>query len=187
MKAFISRRSALVGAAAAATGAVASAAGFTPARASESPIKIGHQCDLTGALADTGYWRQKTAEAAVRWINGMGGVGGRQLQLVTIDTESKVDVGILRLRQLIQDSKVDFVLGSQHGGISLASNPIMLEQKTICVSLSRTDAVTGKAANPYIFRLMVDTALAAQAAAKPTIQGTGANWSLIFADYVWGQ
>ena len=151
------------------------------------PIRVGHQCDLTGALADTGYWRKKTADAAVKWINSNGGVAGRQIELTTIDTESKVDVGILRLRQLLQESKVDFVLGSEHGGISIASNPIMLEQKALYLSQSRTDAVTGVAANPYVFRLMVDTSLAAHAAGQPIIKQVGKRWSIIFADYVWGQ
>ena len=158
-----------------------------PSWAAGGPIKIGHQCDLTGALADTGYWRKKTADTAVRWINSKGGIAGRQLELVTIDTESKVDVGILRLRQLLQENKVDFVLGSEHGGISVASNPIMLEQKTIYLSQSRTDAVTGAAANPFIFRLMVNTSLAAHAAGKSVIEKAGKRWSIIYADYVWGQ
>ncbi len=181
----ISRRRFLQGTAVVGSGFMVGTMPSVPAAAAD-PIKIGHQCDLTGALASTGYWRKKTADAAVKWINKNGGVAGRQLELVTIDTESKVDAGILRLRQLLQESKVDFVLGSEHGGISVASNPIMLEQKTICLSQSRTDAVTGAAANPFIFRLMVNTSLAAYAAA-PTILAKGwKRWSMIYADYVWG-
>jgi len=181
----ISRRGFLQGMTVVGSGLMAGTMISVPATAAD-PIKIGHQCDLTGALASTGYWRKKTADAAVKWINKNGGVAGRQLELVTIDTESKVDVGILRLRQLLQENKVDFVLGSEHGGISVASNPIMLEQKAICLSQSRTDAVTGAAANPFIFRLMVNTSLAAYAAA-PTILTKGwKRWSVIYADYVWG-
>lgn len=167
------------------SGLMAGTLSSTPAAAAD-PIKIGHQCDLTGALADTGYWRKKTADAAVKWINKNGGVAGRPLELTTIDTESKVDVGILRLRQLLQENKVDFVLGSEHGGISVASNPIMLEQKTLYLSQSRTDAVTGAAANPFVFRLMVNTSLAAYAASQSIIAKAGKRWSVIYADYVWG-
>lgn len=181
----ISRRSVLK-AGAAGIGLLAATAGRN-VLAQGAPIRIGHQCDLTGALADTGYWRKKAVDAAVASLNAKGGIAGRKVEVVTVDTESKVEVGILRLRQLIQDSKADFVIGSQHGGISIASNPIMLEQKTLCMSLSRTDATTGKAANPYIFRLMVNTSLAAKSAGKTMIGNTGKRWSIIYADYVWGQ
>lgn len=181
----ISRRRLLQGSAIVGGGLIAGAVSPVPAIAAD-PIKIGHQCDLTGALADTGYWRKKTADAAVKWINKNGGIAGRQLELVTIDTESKVDVGILRLRQLLQENRVDFVLGSEHGGISVASNPIMLEQKTLYLSQSRTDAVTGAAANPFVFRLMVNTSLAAYSASQAVIAKAGKRWSVIFADYVWG-
>lgn len=181
----ISRRRFLQGTVVVGGGFMAGVVSSVPATAAD-PIKIGHQCDLTGALADTGYWRKKTADAAVKWINKNGGIAGRQLELVTIDTESKVDVGILRLRQLLQENKVDFVLGSEHGGISVASNPIMLEQKTLYLSQSRTDAVTGAAANPFVFRLMVNTSLAAYSASQSVIAKAGKRWSVIFADYVWG-
>jgi len=180
----LSRRQLLAGASIA---GVSAAAGFlSPAYGATGSIKIGHQCDLTGPLADNGYWRKKTVDAAARWINANGGVAGRQLEVITVDTECKVDVGVLRLRQLLQDNAVDFVIGSQHGGVSIASNPILLEQKTLCMSLSRTDEVTGKVANPYIFRFMVNTALAAHAAGNWMVKSTGKRWALICADYVWG-
>ncbi len=181
----ISRRRFLQGTAVVSSGLMAGTITSAPVRATDM-IRVGHQCDLTGALASTGYWRKKTADAAANWINKNGGIAGRQIEIVTIDTESKVDVGILRLRQLLQESQVDFVLGSEHGGISVASNPIMLEQKTLYLSQSRTDAVTGAAANPFVFRLMVNTSLAGYAAAPPIIAKGWKRWSMIYADYVWG-
>jgi len=155
--------------------------------AAEQPIKIGHQCDLTGALASTGYWRKKATDACAQWINQNGGIAGRQIQVVTIDTESKVDVGVSRLRQLIQEQNVDFVIGSQHGGVSVASNAVVRELNAICLSMSRTDSVTGEAATPNVFRLMVDNSLTAKAAGKWAVENTGKRWAVIYADYIWGQ
>jgi branched-chain amino acid transport system substrate-binding protein len=157
------------------------------AAAADAPIRIGHQCDLTGALASTGYWRKKATDAAVKYVNENGGIAGRQIELVTIDTETKVDVGILRLRQLLQDKNVDFVIGSQNGGIAMASNPICRDLGALCLSMSRTDDVTGSAANPFIFRLIVNTALTAAASGSWLIDNTGKKWTTLYADYVWGQ
>lgn len=155
--------------------------------ADAAPIRIGHQCDLTGPLASTGYWRQKATDAAVAWLNENGGIAARRLEVVTVDTETKVDVGVRRMRQLVQEERVDFVIGSEHGGIAMASNPIALEHKTLYLSLSRTDNVTGKAANPYVFRLMPNTSMTAHAAGPWIIGNTGKRWAIIHSDYVWGE
>ena len=170
-------------------GAAATAALTVPrfAAAADEPIRIGHQCDLTGALASTGYWRKKATDAAVKYVNEHGGIAGRQVELITVDTETKVDVGILRLRQLLQDRNVDFVVGSQNGGIAIAGNPICRDLGTLCLSMSRTEDVTGSAANPFIFRLIVNTALTNTAAGSWMIDQTGKKWTTLYADYVWGQ
>ena len=171
-------------------GAAATAAALTVPRfaaAADEPIRIGHQCDLTGALASTGYWRKKATDAAVKYVNDHGGIAGRQVEVITVDTETKVDVGILRLRQLLQDRNVDFVVGSQNGGIAIAGNPICRDLATLCLSMSRTEDVTGSAANPFIFRLIVNTALTNTAAGSWMIDQTGKKWTTLYADYVWGQ
>ncbi len=134
-------------------------------------------------VPDTG---EKAVDAAVKFINDNGGIAGRPIELTTIDTESKVDVGVLRLRQLIQDKRVDFVIGSQYGGVAIASNPICRDLGILCLSLSRTDEITGSAANPYVFRLIVNTTLTASAAGSWMIERTGKNWTALYADYVWG-
>jgi len=91
--------------------------------------------------ADIGERRRSTA--AAKWLNKRGGIAGRPIEVSTIDTETKVDVGISRLRQLLQERNVDFVIGSQHGGVAVTSNPIMQEQKRLYLSMSRTDSNHG--------------------------------------------
>ena len=183
----VSRRRFLRNATGVAGGLAISSLGVRRATAqSNRAIKIGHQCDLTGALASSGYWRKKVTDAVAKWLNASGGIAGRPVEVITIDTESKVDVGVLRMRQLIQEQKVDFVIGSEHGGIGIASNPIAQELKTLYLSLCRTDAVNGKAANPYSFHLQVNTSLTAQAAGGWMVGQTGKSWSILYADYVWG-
>ena len=190
-KANHARRAFLSKAAGIAAGAAISGTGVSilsgHATAASHRIRIGHQCDLTGALASTGYWRKKTTDAAAEWINRNGGIAGRPIEVITIDTETKVDVGVSRLRQLIQEHKVDFVIGSQHGGIGVACNPIVLQLNTIYMPLNRTDSVTGSAANPNVFRLIVNTGLTAKASAGMMTRTVGKRWAVIHADYIWGQ
>lgn len=182
-----SRRKFIANGAAITAGLAAASIAGRSALAQSGPIRIGHQCDLTGALASTGVWRKKATDAAAAWLNANGGIAGRKIEVVTVDTETKVDVGVLRLRNLIQDQKVDFVIGSEHGGIALASNPVAQSLKTLYVSMSRTDNVTEKAANPYVFRVMVTTSLEAQAAGSWMTQNVAKSWDILYADYVWGK
>jgi branched-chain amino acid transport system substrate-binding protein len=153
---------------------------------SDRPIIIGHQCDLSGALASTGYWRDKAARAAVEHLNKTGGIGGRQVRYIVEDTESNPAVGIRKLRKLIQEDQADFIVGSEHGGVGIASAPIAKETKTPYFAMNRTDAVTGKAGNRYIFRLQNNTAQGARAVVQWALGELGKTWTVVYADYAWG-
>lgn len=180
------RRSVLLGAAAAASAGVF-AAPRAHAAASGEPIRIGHQCEVTGSLASSGYWHRKTINLAAEWFNAHGGFAGRPIEIVGIDTETKVDVGIARLRQLIQDQKVDFVIGSQHGGIALASTAIVKDEGVPYMSMSRSEGVTEGGGNPFVFRLIVNTRQTDLAAGRAMADRVGKKWAVLYADYVWGQ
>lgn len=94
------------------------------------PIKIGHLADLTGPLAPYGYSNELVLRAAIGKINAEGGIAGRPVELYTEDTESKVPTGVMKYRKLIEHYGVHFVIGSQHSGINIATNPIAKELKT---------------------------------------------------------
>jgi len=153
--------------------------------ASGEPIRIGHQCDVTGGLASSGYWHRKTINVAAEWFNANGGFGGRPIEVIGIDTETKVDVGIARLRQLIQDQKVDFVIGSQHGGVALASTAIVRDEGVPYMSTSRSEGVTEGSGNPFVFRLIVNTRQTDLAAGKAMAEMVGKRRTVLYADYVW--
>ena len=180
------RRTVLTGLAATAT-ASAFAAPRAIAAPSGAPIRIGHQCDVTGGLASSGYWHRKTINIAAKWFNDRGGFAGRPIEIVGIDSETKVDVGIARLRQLLQDQKVDFVIGSQHGGVAVASTAIVRDEQVPYFSMSRSEGVTEDAGNPFVFRLIVNTRQTNVAAGKTMASKVGKKWAVLYADYIWGQ
>ncbi len=150
------------------------------------PIVIGHQCDLTGILSEPGYWHDKSARAAIKKINKEGGIAGRPLTYVVEDTETNPAAGVRKLRKLIQEDKADFVIGSEHGGLAMASAPVAKETKTLYASASYTDAVTGKAGNRWVIRLTNTTLHGARAAAPWAVPNLGKTWAVIFPDYAFG-
>lgn len=150
-----------------------------------APIRIGHQCDLTGAFANSGYWRKKSIDAAASWINRGGGIAGRPVQIVTVDTQTNAEMGLIQLQRLVQDHGVDFVIGSQLDEIALGSCKLMQARRQLYLSLSRT-ALAADARCPFVFSMM-PTARSSALTAKRAFSIAGKKWTVVFADDNWGR
>lgn len=150
------------------------------------PIVIGHHCELTGGFASWGYWHNKCALAAAKYINENGGIAGRKLELVTEDTESNPATGARKLRALIQRSNASFIVGSVHSGVMLASIPVATELKTVYFSSGEATEATGEKGTRYSFRTGTDTYGLAAAGAPWAVENLGKTWTIISPDYAWG-
>ena len=157
------------------------------AQAPTGPIVIGHHCEQTGGFASWGYWHDKAAQKAVALINKQGGIAKRKVELVTEDTESNPASGARKLRNLIQRSNAEFIMGSVHSGIMLASIPIATELKTIYMSMGEATEATGSKGTRYSFRTGMDTYSIAAAGVPWCMENLGKNWTVVYADYAWGQ
>jgi len=151
------------------------------------PIVIGHHCDLTGVISSWGVWHDKAAKAAVDIINKGGGIAGRKVELVTEDTESNPASGARKLRNLIQRGNAEFIVGSVHSGVMLAAIPIASELKTIYFSTGEATEATGEKGTRFSFRTGTDTYSIAAASLPWCVENFGKVWTIIYADYAWGQ
>lgn len=94
----------------------------------ESPktVKAGLMFGMTGAASPVGPVQLDGAKLAIKEINEAGGVniGGKKvpLEFQARDDETKVDVAIRRFRELVNNEKVDFVVGSTFASIAGALN-----------------------------------------------------------------
>jgi len=184
----ISRRSFLETALARGTAGVASLTIAKDLFAQASgPLVIGHHCDLTGVISSWGYWHDKAAKAAVEIINKGDGIAGRKVELATEDTESNPAPGARKLRNLIQRANAEFVVGSVHSGVMLAAIPIASELKTIYFSTGEATEATGSKGTRFSFRTGTDTYSIAAASLPWCVENFGKVWSVIYADYAWGQ
>src|SRR5882724_4727834 len=120
------------------------------------PIVIGHHCDLTGVFTSWGYWHDKAAKIAIDLINKSGGIAGRKVELATEDTESNPAIGARKLRNLIQRSNADFIVGSVHSGIMLAALPIASGRRAIDVATGEARDGTGSEGTRYSLRTGAD-------------------------------
>jgi branched-chain amino acid transport system substrate-binding protein len=92
--------------------AAAALAASLSAFAQPKEIKIGFIYDVTGPFAGGGSEpAQIGTRAAVDYFNERGGVAGYRINAIFVDAQSKVDVAINEMTRLIDQEKVDVVMG----------------------------------------------------------------------------
>jgi ABC-type branched-subunit amino acid transport system substrate-binding protein len=83
-----------------------------PAQAQDKSIKIGVVYDLTGPFAGGGSdLHYLGAKIIIDYINAHGGVEGYKIDAIYADAQSKPDVAINEAVRLIEQEKVDMLLG----------------------------------------------------------------------------
>jgi len=144
----ITRRQALASA-----GAAAIAAGLAkPAIAASEPIQIGYLPALTGPSSSTGIGINRGIQLAVHEINAAGGIKGRQIELITRDTQSDPTKAVNGAAELTRGQKVSVVFGPVNSGESLAVVPLLARTKTPQVHPCWVDTLTDVQKYPMCFR-----------------------------------
>ena len=75
------------------------------------PIKIGVLTDITGAFSVVGLSNQAIAQFTIDKINAEGGVLGRPLEMVLVDSATDPAIGAQVARKLVEQDKVAMVIG----------------------------------------------------------------------------
>jgi len=151
------------------------------------PLTVGLQVELTGGLATYGYWHLKSARAAIEKVNQEGGIAGRPVRLVYADTETDPATGSRRMRKLILKNNADFVIGSQHSGVCLASLPVSKRFTTPYFPIGEATQITGSQGHEFVFRSNYSVKAHARSGYGWVMDNLGVNWTIIYADYAMGQ
>jgi branched-chain amino acid transport system substrate-binding protein len=100
------------------------------------PIKIGSVLSVTGPAAFLGDPELKTLQMYVDDINKKGGVIGRQLQLVHYDDGSDAGKANGFTKRLIDDDKVDVLVGGTTTGATMSAAPLVEKAGIPFISLA---------------------------------------------------
>jgi branched-chain amino acid transport system substrate-binding protein len=100
------------------------------------PIKIGSVLSVTGPAAFLGDPELKTLQLYVENINKAGGVLGRQLQLVHYDDGSDAGKANGFAKRLIDDDKVDLIVGGTTTGSTMSMAPLVEKAEIPFISLA---------------------------------------------------
>ena len=99
-------------------GAAASAALLGSAWAQQPPVKIGLLATLEGPFAAGGADGMRGAELAVKQRNAT--VAGRKIEIIKASSDAKPDVAVNAVRKLVEQDKVDIMVGPLSGGEGIA-------------------------------------------------------------------
>src|SRR5438094_6260071 len=155
---------------------------------SKEPIRIGFPLPLTGTFAAIAADLQKGAQLAVEEINAKGGVMGRKLEVLFRDDELKPAVGAQRTKELIENQKVDFVVGGLADHVQMAINEQTKAAKKLFISVSQSDEITAKPdLGPLTFHEALNPTITSRAVGGWISQNLGKKWWILYADYAWGK
>ncbi len=119
------------------------------ARAAEV-IKWGVLIDLSGPTSDWGKNQLKGQLDAMRWVNGRGGINGKELKLIVIDDGYKVPRGVAGYNRLVDSEKV-IGLYVQSTGTTMTLIKKIIADGVATIAASFTAKFQNPAKTPFSF------------------------------------
>lgn len=138
------------------TAAVAAISGT--AHAQGAPVKIGLLATLEGPFAAGGADGMRGAELAVRQRGGV--VDGRKIEIIKASSNATPDVAVNAARKLVEQDKVDILVGPLSGGEGIAVKDYSKSQPqvTFINGASGAQATTLVNTSPNFFRFNTEGA-----------------------------
>jgi branched-chain amino acid transport system substrate-binding protein len=155
---------------------------------SKDPLRIGFPLPLTGTFAAIAADMQRGAQLAMDELNAKGGVMGRKVDVMFRDDELKPAVGAQRTKELIENQKVDFVVGGLAAHVQMAINEQTKAANKLYISVSQSDEISAKPdTSPLTFHEALNPTITSRAVAAFGIKELGKKWWIVYADYAFGK
>src|SRR5262249_50586878 len=149
-----------------------------------APVKVGVITDMTGPLSLLGIANANIAKMLIHDINDKGGLLGRQLSLHLEDSATNDSEAEAKARKLIQEDKVDVILGGIYSTTRQAiKGPAVVEGKKLYIYPEQYE---GQECHPLIFCTGPVPAQQVESLIPWLMQETGAKkFYCPSADYIW--
>lgn len=156
-------------------------------KAAPSVVKVGIVTSKTGALQAYGEQMIRGFQMGLEYgTKGTNKVGNTEIQLIIEDSENKPEVAKQKAVKLLEEDKIDILVGSASSSDALAIVPLAEEyKKVMIVEPAVADAITGANWNKYIFRTGRNSSQDAAAAAA-AIGKKGAKLGIFAPDSAFG-
>ncbi len=157
------------------------------AQAQTAPIKIGFIFILSGRLATFGTMSKQGAELAIEQINETGGINGRKLVGIFVDSKGSPEIGAELFRKMVNDHRVDVVIGPSLSNVAISISALAGQLKMpLIVPVATAPEVTGTKCNRYTFRIGQNLEQNIKSAAIIARDLKAKRWTTVGPDYVYG-
>jgi len=156
------------------------------ARISDGMVKIGVLTDINGPFMDNvGRGSIVATEIAVEEFGGK--VLGYPVQVVSGDHQNKADVGSARVREWLDQDKVDAVTELGSSAVALAAMKIAQEKNRISiVTGAGAVRISNEDCAPTNLHWVYDTYSLAKVGTQSIVKNGAKSWYYVTADYAFG-
>ena len=113
---------------------------------------------------------------------------GRQIEVLFRDDQLKPAVGAQRTKELIENEKVDFIVGGLAAHVQMAINEQTKAAGKLFISISQSDEISAKPdSSPLTFHEALNPTITGRAVGGWAVKNLGKAWWIVYADYAWGK
>lgn len=152
--------------------------------AAAEPIKLGSLLDGSGAIGLEGSRMIQTTQYAVDLLNAAGGLLGRQIQLISYDTQSSMQLYSQFAQQLVLKDRVDVIQGGITSASREAIRPTLDRYKTLYFYNTQYE---GGVCDRNVFCTGTTPAQTVDHVVDHALKSWGKKAYIIAADYNYGQ
>ncbi|HOK06566.1 MAG TPA: ABC transporter substrate-binding protein [Syntrophales bacterium] len=156
--------------------------------AAQDTIKIAAMEPLSGTFKDIGERYLDGVVYAAKVINASGGLLGKKVEVIPVDTELKPDVATRKAQNLILKDGVKFFCGGTGSSVGAAMSQLAEKQNVIMLSYGMAAAsMTGSKCNRNFFRACGNTDQHSYALAALIAKKGYKKVAIIAQDYSFGK
>ncbi len=154
---------------------------------SSGPIRLGFQVHRTGIGSAYGRWYERVAVAAVERINRMGGINGREVEMVAEDDGTDPRRGAEVLERFASLHNCDVAFGTLFSHVVIGSAPRAGELKLPYFVVSEGHHVASGILNRYTLQPgITDVKSQVQSMAPYVVSNLGRKVTMMFPDFAFG-
>ena len=150
-------------------------------------IKIGDINSYTRMAQHTEH-AKRGMEMAIAEINEAGGIGGKQLEMISRDDAGEPGEAVRVAEELVTREGVSILTGTTLSNVGLAVASFAAQNEVLYLAAEPlADAVTLQSGNRYTFRLRPSTYMQAAMLAELAVDNPATRWATIAPNYAYGQ
>jgi branched-chain amino acid transport system substrate-binding protein len=112
---------------------------------------------------------------------------GKKIELIFADHQNKADIASSKIREWIDQSGADVIIGGTNSATALAGAKVASEKKRPYISIgAATSRLTNEDCSPYIVHYAYDTVALANGTGGAVVKAGGKTWYFLTADYAFG-